>query len=97
MKRPERDENPEAEQQPREDEVLRVRRNRVFPDMLHELGNVERVGACLQIKGNQPDQRDQGPDAQIEGDLESSVVLLLSLPHTPIMINVGTSASSWKK
>src|ERR1019366_9796221 len=36
MKRPERDENPEAKQQQREDEVLRVRRNGVFPDMLCE-------------------------------------------------------------
>src|ERR1019366_7075165 len=72
----------EAEEQQRECEVLGVCRNRVLPDVLSEFGDIECAGARLQIKGNQSNQSDQGSDAQVKGDLEGGIVLLLSpAPH----------------
>src|ERR1035441_3626863 len=78
VKRPERDKDPEAEQEQREDEVLHAYGQRILPNMIGELGNVKRAGSRLQVKGDQPHQRNQSPDAQINRDLEGSVVLLLS-------------------
>ena len=74
----ERDENPEAEQEQREDEVLRAWRKGVLPEMLCQFGDIERAGARLQVERDEPDQRDERPDAEVQRDLERGVVLLLA-------------------
>ena len=52
----------------------------------------------LQIKRDQSDQRDQCANAEVKRDLERGVVLPFARgPKAPIMMNVGTNASSWKK
>ena len=99
MKRPERDQYAEPEQQEREDEMLRRQRKRSVSQRryLGQRGNIERVGAGLHVKRDQADEREQRAEAEIERDLERGVILRSPRPQTPIMMKVGTSASSWKK
>ena len=65
MKRPERNQNAEAEQQQREDEVLRVDRERIGLGVFNDFRDVERVRTGLQIKRDEADERDERADAQI--------------------------------
>ena len=78
MERPERNQNAETEKQQREDEVLRVHRQRIGLHMLDDGRDVEGVRTTLQIQGDQADQGDQRTDAQINRDLEGGEVLLFA-------------------
>src|ERR1700733_13400904 len=75
MKRPERNQNSEAKQQQRENEILRVRGKRMRFRVFDQFRNVERVRAALQIKRNQSNQRNQRADAQVNCDLKCRVIL----------------------
>ena len=78
VKGPERDKNPEAKQEQREDEVLRAGRKGLLPDMLGEFGNVERGGARLQVERDESHQRNERAEAEVQRDLEGGVVLPLA-------------------
>ena len=75
MERPERNQNAEAEQQQREDEILRVDRERIRLGVFDDFRDVERVRAGLQVKRDEADERDERADAQIKRDLERRVIL----------------------
>src|ERR1039457_5394313 len=78
MKRPERNQNAESEQQQREDEILRVDRERICFRVLDDFRDVERVRAGLQVERDEADERDERADAQVERDLEGRIVLLFA-------------------
>ena len=75
MERPERNQNAEAEQQQREDEILRAGRERIRFCVLDQFRDVERVRTGLQVKRDEADERDERADAQVKRDLERRVIL----------------------
>src|ERR1051325_9604305 len=86
MKRPERDENSETEQQQWENELLRAQCHRHQPEAARHLADVESRGQTtdsgVDVENNQANQREQRVDAEIQRDLERRVILLLTAsPH----------------
>src|SRR5688500_2065010 len=84
MKRPERNQNSEAEKEQRENELLRGKIHRLLFEMLCDFNDVECAFAerKLKIECNQSNEREQRAETEIKRDLKRCVVLVFAAtPH----------------
>src|ERR1700722_11529311 len=78
MEKPERNQNPKAEQEERENIILRMDHEGIVFRVLNHLRDIKRARAKFDVQPNEAQEREERANAEIERNLERGVILFVA-------------------